>query len=64
MQVACLAKDIHIVKEPIQQVETARYYVRHFQERVRIASVDDLDPLELKQWLKDAEQLSCLSDTF
>ena len=49
MQVACLAKDIHIVKEPVQQVETARYYVRHFQERVRIASVDDLDPLELKQ---------------
>ena len=64
MHIASLAEDVDVVEYPVQEVEAARYYIGNFQKSIRVALVDDLDALELKQRLEDAKQLTGFSHSF
>ena len=64
MQIAGLAKDVDIIKEPVKEVAASRYDIGYLEEGLGIALMDDLNAFEFKERLENSKQLSSLSDSF
>lgn len=64
MQIASLSKNVDIIKEPVEEIAAPRDYIGELEKGIGVTLMNDLDAPQLKQWLKDSEQLTCFSDSF